>query len=210
MKLKDGPWDVPSGWCWLPLQDVAEPASGDWGTEPDAAEINALVVRSTETRSPVVEVSEASLRGLTRRSLEKTRLQLGDILVVKSSGSQHLVGRPSIVRELGADPAGFSNFMLRLRVTVGVALPEWLFAYLVSEMGRSQFLRLQNTTSGLRNLQLKQYFEIPVPVAPLDVQEVAVTKFLAAVRVRSHLEDLSSELTVLEAALAADAFSVRS
>jgi hypothetical protein len=156
------PWKLPQGWSWATIGDLADPESGEWGEEPGAADVDVPVVRSTETRSLVADVPAAEIRSLTTKQFEKSALQDEDILVVKSSGSAHLVGRPSIVLDLGETRAGFSNFMLRLRAKEDVH-PRLLFGYLSSPAGRALFLRLNRTTSRLRNLLLDRYLKVPVP-----------------------------------------------
>lgn len=190
------PWKLPEGWSWGTIGDLANADSGEWGEEPGVANVDVPVVRSTETRGLVADVGAAQIRSLTEKQFAKTGLRDEDILVVKSSGSAHLVGRPSIVLGLGEERAGFSNFMLRLRAKDGVH-PRLLFGYLSSPAGRALFLRLNRTTSGLRNLMLDRYLKVPVPVGEsaiekdlldrLDAVEVALA---AARKTERLLEDL--------------------
>jgi type I restriction enzyme S subunit len=153
---------LPDGWSWTTIGELAEHSSGQWGEEPGASEIDVPVVRSTETRGEIADFRAAEVRSLSRQQLEKTALQDGDILVNKSSGSAHLVGRPSLIAGLQGASVGFSNFMLRLRPNEAVE-PRLLFGFLASPAGRSLFLRLNRTTSGLRNLILDRYLRVPVP-----------------------------------------------
>lgn len=125
------------------------------------------MVRSTETRTEIVDIESAEMRSLTGDQFRRTALREHDILVVKSSGSAHLVGRPSLVVALNGREVGFSNFMLRLRARGGVN-PQLLFGFLASPAGRALFLRLNRTTSGLRNLLLDRYLRVPVPVAETE------------------------------------------
>jgi len=164
------PWELPSGWSWSSLGELADHDSGEWGKDPGEAEVDVPVVRSTETRTLVADVHAAEVRSLTKTQFEKTALADEDILVVKSSGSQHLVGRPSIVLGLNGTDAGFSNFMLRLRAKEGVHA-RLLFGYLASPAARALFLRLNRTTSGLRNLVLDRYLRVPVPKGEPEVEQ---------------------------------------
>jgi type I restriction enzyme S subunit len=159
----DEPWPLRNGWRWSTIGDLTSHLSGEWGADPGASDVDVPVVRSTDTRAEVVEIEGAEIRSLTRNKLEKTALHDNDILVVKSSGSAHLVGRPSLVAALDGREVGFSNFMLRLRAKDGVS-PQLLFGFLASPAGRALFLRLNRTTSGLRNLLLDRYLRVPVPV----------------------------------------------
>jgi type I restriction enzyme S subunit len=201
------PWTLPSGWSWTTIGELADHASGEWGKDPGSAAFNVPVVRSTETRGLLADFRSAEVRSLTKKQLDKTALQDEDILVVKSSGSAHLVGRPSIVRGLDGAKVGFSNFMLRLRAKQGVQ-PRLLFGYLASPAGRALFLRLNRTTSGLRNLLLDRYLKVPVPVgdptleAELIKRLDAVESSLDAARETEQLLEelaLSTLLSAFEA-----------
>lgn len=172
-----------------------------WGTEPGESDVDVPVVRSTETREEIVDIEGAEIRSLTRSQLEKTALRDHDILVVKSSGSAHLVGRPSLVVAVDAREIGFSNFMLRLRTREGVN-PHLLFGFLASPAGRALFLRLNRTTSGLRNLLLDRYLRVPVPVPETSQAGSSLANQLARVEeamieadaTRTRLADLRLSL----------------
>jgi type I restriction enzyme, S subunit len=201
------PWPLPQGWSWSTIGELADDSSGEWGKEPGEAELDVPVVRSTETRDLVADVEAAAVRSLTAKQFEKTALRDEDILVVKSSGSAQLVGRPSIVLNLDGSKAGFSNFMLRLRAKPGVH-PRLLFGYLASPAGRALFLRLNRTTSGLRNLLLDRYLRVPVPRGNPDVESELLTRLdavedaIAAARKTQRLLEelrLSALLSAVEA-----------
>lgn len=200
------PWPLPNGWRWRPLNALVKYESGEWGAEPASSDIDVPVVRSTETRGLVVDLNAAAVRSLSTRSLAKTQLAEGDILVVKSSGSAHLVGRPSMVRALEGRAAGFSNFMLRLRPRDGVP-SEYVFAFLASEMGRQLFETFNNTTSGLRNLQLGRYLELPVPVPPDDELKACVARLEEIVAVEDALTVATRQVEQLRRSLNWSVFS---
>lgn len=182
-------------WKIEPLGDLVESESGEWGSEPSIEEFDVLVARSTDTRGDSVDLSTAALRSLSKKQFHKTALTQGDILVTKSSGSSHLVGKPAIVRDLIGAGAGFTNFMLRLR-SLGEVEPEYLFAFLNSGPGRRTVERFQATTSGLRNLNVKKYLQTPIPVAPPGLRELIASLSLesseAIALLRSEARAVSS------------------
>jgi hypothetical protein len=169
------PWELPSGWRWSAIRDIATEVSGTWGKDPGEGEVDVRVVRSTEMRERVVNTETAALRSMTRKAVEKTRLRDGDVLINKSSGSARLVGRASLVAGVGDDVFGYSNFVLRLRPVTGVD-GGYLHAFLASDIGQRLFRRLNRTTSGLRNLVMTRYRRVPVPF-PTDalVQSALMT-----------------------------------
>jgi type I restriction enzyme S subunit len=112
-----------------------------------------------------------------RGQVDAYKLETGDILINKSSGSPHLVGWPAIFE----DPRDgktylFSNFMLRLRVDRRALEPWFLLYYLHSPTARSIYLGAQDTTSGLRNLRVREFMAQLIPLPPLEEQRRIVAR----------------------------------
>ncbi len=168
-------WTLPEKWRWVRLRDICEAETGVWGDDgPDGSGFP--VVRSTEIRGYEIAPSSAAKRVIPTRALERYRLHTGDILVNKSSGSPHLVGWPAIFRQPDDGQTYlFSNFMLRLRFEANV-LPEYALYYLHNPDARRTYLGAQDTTSGLRNLRIRDFLDQPFPLAPLDEQRRVVVR----------------------------------
>jgi len=105
----------------------------------------------------------AELRSLPGKTVEKKRLVPGDLLVNKSSGSAHLVGL-SVIFQTPPDDRSYlcSNFVHCLRPNQAEVEPEFLSLALLSPQFRGQVFNAQNTTSGLRNLNLTEYLAAKV------------------------------------------------
>lgn len=187
------PWKLPEEWEWSSIGKLTEQASGEWGEDPGVSAIDVPVVRSTDMRGRVVDPSAAAVRSMSASQLEKTRIRDGDVLVNKASGSARLVGRPSLVAGIGDDVLGFSNFVLRLRPDEGID-GRYLHAFLASNIGHRLFMRMNRTTSGLRNLVMTQYFRVPVP---RPVTPEAQTRLLDALAAVERLEAAASRLAGL-------------
>jgi type I restriction enzyme S subunit len=107
-------------------------------------------------------------------------LHEGDILLEKSGGSPvQPVGRVLLVEER-MDGYGFSNFIHRLRPNPEKVSPRFL-RWVLYELHRSGIIeRLQNQTTQMRNLELRDYFCARIPTPQLD-EQAAICEVLDAV-----------------------------
>ncbi|MGW0553923.1 restriction endonuclease subunit S [Streptomyces sp. NPDC002926] len=157
---------------------LAASDSGTWGD--DYAEITSAtpVLRSTEIGlDGSVDPREPALRSLSTHEKFRTRLREGDILVVRSSGSDLHLGKAGFV---GAPAAGFSfsNFLQRLRLSPTHS-PRFAWYFLNCADAKQQIRRLSSTTTGLQNLSAGLISELEIPSPSLD-EQCRIADFLDA------------------------------
>ena len=145
--------------------------SGVWGTDYDDA--GPVVLRSTEqTIDGGWHIEQPARRRLSAREQAASRLQAGDLLVTKSSGSAAHIGKTSLVTpEIEQMGCCFSNFMQRLRVDKKTE-PRFLWYILNCRLGRDQMVYLSNTTTGLANLTGSILGNIWVGFPPIQDQRL--------------------------------------
>ena len=144
-------------------------------------------------RGGKLDFNDVANRKITRDRITKYVLKGGDILVTKSSGSSHLVGMPVLFKQPrdGRDYL-FSNFTHRIRVDSNRILPEFVLCFLLSPVGRLTIETMQRTTTGLRNLNMKEYLAQEIPLPPLPDQRRIVARIEEfARRVEEALDRLS-------------------
>ena len=182
---------LPLGWKWVKLGEVCEYKSGIWGPEAKVPMDGFPIVRSTEIAGHRIEPQSASIRSVPTDKAQCYALQSGDILVNKSSGSPHLVGWPAIFEDPGDGRIYlFSNFMLRLRIDKSRIDPWFMLYYLHSPMARANYLGAQDTTSGLRNLRVRDFIAQPIPLLSLPEQR----------RIVAYLDQVQAQTTALKGA----------
>ncbi len=155
--------------------------NGTWGENENKSEINVRVLRSQDIRHNFIKIEDAAVRSMTKNEYEKYKLHLGDILVIKSSGSQDLVGKSQIYS--GISETEFvvsSNFIMCLRPNKTLVYPEYLDLFLKSPQALSWRFDRQSTTSGLRNLNTGEYLAVDVPLPSIEIQK-QVTIFYKAI-----------------------------
>jgi type I restriction enzyme, S subunit len=149
--------------------------AGTWGEE-GSEKRGFPVLRSTNIQDSKLTLDDFAWRIIPKAHMAKKKLADGDIIVTTSSGSPNHIGKCCLFRDEGKDKDYyFSNFTLRLRVNPKELEPSWLHYWLSSSQGRTVLDAMNNTTSGLRNLDKCRYLSQKVPLPPLNEQRRIAT-----------------------------------
>jgi type I restriction enzyme, S subunit len=141
---------------------------GAWGGDPES-DSAVPVLRSTEIKlDGRIRAQGAALRNLSSKERRATSLHKGDILVVKSSGSNAHLGKAGWVDEECVGMS-YSNFIQRLRVASDFD-PRFVWYFMNCIAMKDQIRILSSTTTGLQNLSGSIIKELEVPHPSLDEQ----------------------------------------
>lgn len=183
--------ELPKGWVLCTIADTMEfTIGGVWGAPAGDAEVDVDVIRVTEMK-PFGRLAPetAARRSVTMSQLGSRSLQAGDLILEKSGGGPNTpVGRVGLVTRVHR-PAVCSNFMQLLRPNRDVVTPRFLLWQLVNAHLAGVTASLQTATTNIRNLKMKDYWEIQLRVPPLAEQE----------RIVLALEEAFSKLNAGEA-----------
>ncbi|PGM60059.1 hypothetical protein CN947_18985 [Bacillus cereus] len=158
----------------LPLSKlVIEHKNGIWGKEYLEDGIQVKVLRSPDIRHGFIDIKNAEKRFISNIEYEKHKLVFGDILVIKSNGSQDLVGK-SQVFDTDEENVIPSNFVMRLRPNLEIIDAYYLDLFLKSPQSLMWRFENQTTTTGLRNLKTKEYLATLIPLPSIEVQKYIV------------------------------------
>ncbi len=164
--------DVPDHWEVKPLKFfLVRNDGGVWG-EDEVDDEGTIVLRSTEqTAAGEWKIEDPAKRKLSLSESRYCRLATGDLVVTKSSGSEHHIGKTSLVtNEVAGLNACYSNFMQRLRCSA-LLNPKIAFYYLNSPAGRLQGVVKSSTSTGLANLNGTTLGGILLAVPPFQEQQ---------------------------------------
>ena len=102
-----------------------------------------------------------------------------DLLITKSSGSDLHIGKTTITDDaIEKAQCYYSNFIQRIRLSQTVSA-KYYWYILNSNIARSQFTYMQNTTSGIGNLNAKYIENLIVPEPPVP-EQYCIEKYLDA------------------------------
>ena len=168
---------IPARWeiCQLKYA-LSRNDSGVWGEDPDGD--GTIVLRSTDmTVDGKWAIVEPARRKLSVAEYTSAHLQVGDLVVTKSSGSALHLGKTALVTsEVEALDGCFSNFMQRLRPRTAFE-SGYIYWIINSPIGREQLNYLGSTTTGLANLNGSVIGSICIP-APGIAEQRTIAAFL--------------------------------
>jgi len=169
---------LPQGWRWVRLGEVCDGDSGIWGDIPDGSKECYPILRSNNIQGGTMGLSDVAIRKVIEPSIvEAKSLQMGDILVTTSSGSKDLLGKSALFfQPSDGQKYLFSNFTMRLRPRAQISEPFFLYFYLQSSEAKQVLRLLQDTTTGLRNLDRKEFLAQAVPLPPIPEQKRIAAK----------------------------------
>ena len=172
--------DVPAGWDVKPLKGLlCADYPGAWGEERGPHMIR--VLRSTNlTNDGSLDLNDVERRALKPAKSKQLAPERHDILLERSGGGPgQPVGRVGFVKA-SMSGHGFSNFLHLLRPDsreIDARFLAWVL-YRVNRTGR--IVRLEQQTTQMRNLHLRDYLTMALPVPPRD-EQAAIARILDAV-----------------------------
>lgn len=172
-KLK---FEIKEEWKLVELNTLVENTSGLWeGKKEPFIEVN--VLRNTNfTMSGIINYSNVAKLQVEEKQFLNKQLQYGDIILERSGGSKDQpVGRV-VFFDKKDNNYSYSNFTSKLRVINNSINNKYLFYILLFFYKIGLTEQYQTYTGGIRNLQLKDYLNIQIPIPSLDEQQEIVAK----------------------------------
>lgn len=173
---------------------------GDWGyAQEDIIEDTSLAycIRGNEIKEWERDKGKtATIRRIKNSSIEKRKLQKGDILVeISGGGPDQPVGRTIYIDEESLKnrsgyPTVCTNFfrLVRLFDTINSKYINYYLHYFYLKGGT---IKMQGGSNNLRNLRFKEYLQSSIPLPPLTEQN----------RIADKLDTLFGQLSIIQKAL---------
>lgn len=163
--------ELPSGWEWCALEDVAQVRLGRQRSPKNHTGPNMVpYLRAANVTWSGFDLSDVKEMQFSEDEVETYAVRPGDILVSEASGSASHVGKPAVWR--GELPvACFQNTLLRVRSDG--PLPEYLLLVLREAALSGRFGRAALGV-GINHLGRERLANWPIPLAPLEVQQAIV------------------------------------
>jgi type I restriction enzyme S subunit len=203
---------VSATWSREALGDLARITGGIQKT-PDRFPVSFhrpfLTVRNVQRNS--LDLSVVERFEVRPDELEKYRLAPGDLLIVEGNGSRDHIGRNALFPDGMPEEWIHQNHIIRVRLNRARLMPEFVSAFLNSDVGRAQMLKKAETTSGLYTLSTAKVASLDVPVPSLAEQANIVrdlqARSAATQRLIAALREKLAALDILPARLLARAFT---
>ncbi|MEC4748546.1 restriction endonuclease subunit S [Methylomicrobium sp. Wu6] len=168
-------FDLPSSWGWATLGELA--LSLRYGTSIKCSyeQVGSPVLRIPNIDNGRIDSTDLKFGSLSQRELDEFRLEDGDILMIRSNGSLHIVGRPALV-ESHCIGYSFAGYLVRLRFSKGNVVPRYLVLALNSTYARDQIEIPIRSAVGLKNINSTEISLLHISLPPLAEQHRIVAK----------------------------------
>jgi type I restriction enzyme, S subunit len=202
------PFELPRGWEWVRIEEVAEVQGGIQKT-PARQPINQHVpyLRVANVQRDMLRLTQIERFEITEDELARWRLASGDLLIVEGNGSADEIGRCALwAGEI--DPCVYQNHLIRVRFFQPSTV-SFSKLFLNAPSGAAEMKRLAITTSGLFSLSVGKIRNFVIPLPPLAEQSRIVSRVTElrqlCARLRERLAQAQGTQQVLAQALVSQA-----
>ncbi|MBL8823169.1 MAG: restriction endonuclease subunit S [Planctomycetia bacterium] len=196
-ELNDAGWlhNVPQSWIWCRLGNLV--LDFRYGTSRKCTRNSngVPVLRIPNIQSGRIESTDMKYTAMPSSEFEELRLQEGDLLLVRSNGSESLVGR-SAVASINDEAFAYAGYLVRARIPKNEIFTPYIQVALSTPFVREQIEGPIRTTSGVKNINTTELSNLVVPLPPLAEQRRIVAK---VDQLMALVDQLESQLAVSQA-----------
>lgn len=181
------PYELPEGWVWCRLQDIFKDLR--YGTSKKCGYKLGVnpVLRIPNLKQGGIDITDLKTTNLSEKELKDLSLAKGDLLIIRSNGSESLVGRSAVISDVGIGYS-FAGYLVRLRVFSNHIDSSYLHTVLESSMIRTAIEGPLRTTSGVKNINSTEISKLIIPIPTLEEQKAIVEKVNALMGLCDALE----------------------
>lgn len=155
-------------------------------------------------RRGYLELDEFNRVELADAEVARYRLAPGDVLLVRTNGNPHYVGRCVVVTDLPHDFA-YASYLIRLRVDDSIILPAFLSAILNAPSIRRELRGTVRSSAGNYNINTTEIKDQAIPLPGLEEQEMFLDQLTGIRDRRAACEDRIASLRRTKAAMLREA-----
>lgn len=174
------PYELPKGWCWTTLGDIAESNIGLTYKPSDICLDGIPVYRSNNIKNGHIDLSDVVR--VNTKILEKQFLNEGDLLICARNGSRRLVGKNAIISQLD-EPAAFGAFMAVCRSTYN----PWI-CLVLNTTYFDRYLDDSNSAT-INQVTQSMLLAFPVPFPPKNEQDRIINEVAQLESVVANIND---------------------
>jgi type I restriction enzyme S subunit len=186
----------------LPLSEwIGTTFPGEWGTD-DIDGTGVKVIRTTNfTNAGKLDLTNVVTRDIETGKVKKKQLKPGDIILERSGGTaDNPVGRVVYFEAEGIYL--FNNFTQLLRCKDGVnSLYVFYSLFNYYQTHKNEIRSMGNKTTGIQNLKMDKYWEIPIVDASSESQEEFVLLYRQADKSKFELKQAIEKIDKVMRAL---------
>ncbi len=151
-------------------------------------------------RIPNVRAGRIDLNNLKWATLdldldEDDLLAPGDLLIVRTNGSEDLIGRAAIVDATFNNPTYFASYLIRFRIVDSPSVRRWIAMFFETPVARTWIRKNIASSAGQYNISQSALMRMPIPVPPEREITAALTAFMGMESIRA---DAAADTSVAE------------
>lgn len=167
--------DIPDTWDWCRFGEVVLDFRYGTSRKCDRNRNGVPVLRIPNIQNGRIDSTDLKFTKMPTSEFEALSLKRGDLLLVRSNGSENLVGR-SAVATAKDEQFAYAGYLVRARVPNEEICSRFLHVALSAPSVRDQIEGPIRTTSGVKNINTTELSNLVLPLPPLAEQRRIVAK----------------------------------
>jgi type I restriction enzyme, S subunit len=161
---------LPSGWIYTRLGNVIEEPK--YGTSKKCTYVSKGigVLRIPNVSNGVIDSGDLKFANFDDSEIETYKLNVGDILTIRSNGSISLVGKCALIGEKDTNYL-YAGYLIRLRPNSKVVASSYLNNIFDSIFLRNQIESKAKSTSGVNNINSGELQSLIIPICNIIEQD---------------------------------------
>jgi len=198
---KDLPFEIPSSWRWVRTGFICDIISGTSYSSKDIASDGIRIYRGGNVvDGGLLKDLEDDVRIKKQLADEEKKVKKGDVVIVASTGSQKVIGKPCLVTN---DNDGYIGAFLRILRVSNAIMPDFFWCYIRSNLYRDA-IRSRAVGTNINNVKTEYITENVFPIPPLAEQKRIVEKVDELMARVADLEQSADALASLKKAFPDD------
>lgn len=158
--------DLPDGWAWASLDQLALSSSYGTSVKCDTKPEGIAVLRIPNVQTGAINWQKLKYATIDLGLDNEALLNSGDLLVVRTNGSSDLVGRAGLIESSPNIPCYFASYLIRFRLTGTPVVQKWIATTFASGLLRLQVDRHAATSAGQYNISQTNLAKFAIPLPP--------------------------------------------
>lgn len=198
---EDMPFEIPENWRWIRAGFICNIISGTSYSSKDITSDGIRIYRGGNVIDGGLLVDlEGDVRIKKQLADEEKRVKQGDVVIVASTGSQKVIGKPCLVKN---NNDGYIGAFLRILRATDLIMPEYFWCYIRSDLYRDA-IRARAVGTNINNVKTEYIAENVFPLPPLAEQKRIVEKVDELMARVTDLEKSADALASLKKSFSSD------
>ncbi|CAI8815283.1 restriction endonuclease subunit S [Pseudomonas sp. IT-P4] len=201
--------DLPSGWQRVKFSSVIDDLRYGTAQKCDYNGGATGVLRIPNISENGINIDDLKYSNFSETENKKLSLRKGDVVLIRSNGSVSLVGRSAVI---GSKEEGllFAGYLIRARINIEKAIPEYVNYWLKSPAIRQDIELTARSTSGVNNINSEEIksltFTMPSLAEQTEIVDRVKQLFAFADQLEAKVASAKNRIDHLTQSILAKAF----